>query len=157
MRKIVILLFAALITGAAFAQDTPDKIVNITVTPKSKAVKKGAETELEIKLKIKKSWHINANKPFDKNLVATVVTFKQSNDFSVSGIAYPQPIMAALSFSENELALYDKEVVIKVKIKAGNKAKGKITINGQVQYQPCNDQTCLFPFNKAFTTELTVN
>jgi beta-lactam-binding protein with PASTA domain len=157
MKKLLVLLFAVLITGAAFAQDTPDKIVNITVTPKSKAVKKGAETELEIKLKIKKSWHINANKPLDKNLVATVVTFKPGSDFTVTGVTYPQPVMANLSFSENELALYDKEIIIKAKIKAGNKAKGKMVINGQVQYQPCNDQTCLFPYNKAFTAELTVN
>jgi DsbC/DsbD-like thiol-disulfide interchange protein len=157
MRKAALVIFIALLAGTIFAQDTPDKIVDISLSPKGNTLKKGSETELEIQVKIKKGWHINANKPLDKNLVATVLTFKESNDYSVSDITYPQPVIASLSFSENELALYDKEISIKAKVKAAKKAKGKITLEGKLQFQPCNDQTCLFPFNKTFKFDLKVN
>lgn len=156
-RVIYIVLFTAVLSVLIFPQDTPDKIVNISVEQKSKQIKPGKDSELLVKVKIKKGWHINANKPLDKNLVATTLTINESPDYTVSGIIYPQPIIGYLSFSENELALYEGEAVIQVKIKPGKKVKDKFTLKGQLQFQPCNDQTCLFPFKKDFSTELKVN
>jgi uncharacterized cupredoxin-like copper-binding protein len=156
-RVIYLFLFIAAMSALVYPQDTPDKIVNISAEPKSKQIKPGKEAELLIKVKIKKDWHINANKPRDKNLAATTLTIKDSPDFTVTGIIYPEPVISYLSFSENELALYEGETVIQVKIRPGKKAKDKIVINGQLQFQPCNDQTCLFPFNKAFSAEIKLN
>jgi hypothetical protein len=157
MKTIIFFLVVIFLSGVTYSQDTPDKILSIKVTPGSKQVKPNSESELEIKLSIKKGWHINANKPLDKNLVATNLKIKESPDYTVTSIVYPQPVIMSLSFSEDELALYEGEVVVLVKIKPGKKVKGKLNINGEIQFQPCNDQTCLFPFTKPFTAELKIN
>ena len=70
-------------------------------------------------------------------------------------IEYPPAEMVKLQFSENELALYKTEATIKAVLTVNKNFKGKkLTINGMLQYQPCNDQTCLFPVSKSFKFEL---
>jgi hypothetical protein len=60
-----------------------------------------------------------------------------------------------LAFSEDELALYEGEARIKLWIKTDKKfKKDNLKIDGTIQYQPCNDQTCLFPYKKSFSVEV---
>ena len=63
--------------------------------------------------------------------------------------------MVKLQFSENELALYEQETEINVVLNVEKNFKKKsFTLAGKLQYQPCNDQTCLFPVNKSFKVEV---
>lgn len=63
--------------------------------------------------------------------------------------------MEKLAFSETQLALYENEVIIKVQIKV-NKRTGNLPLKleGAIKYQPCNNQTCLFPTSKPFSISL---
>ena len=42
------------------------------------------------------------------------------------------------------------EIKLELKMRKGVK-KNKLELKGELQYQPCNDQTCLFPVSKKFT------
>jgi DsbC/DsbD-like thiol-disulfide interchange protein len=107
---------------------------------------------IELKLDIKEGWHINSNNPLDEFLTPTVVTIKDSTLFSKINIEYPAPEILKLEFSETELSLFHEVAVIKVTlIPNENFNKKNFTIEGEVAYQPCNDQTCLFPTKKNFT------
>ncbi len=152
----IIILFI-LFNGNLFPQDTPDKIVDAKLFPINKIIKKDSVIDLKLLLKIKKGWHINSNKPLDTNLVPTVITL-DSSFFKIIEIKYPQPYIKKLSFSENELSLYENETVIKIRILIDKNYKLKnLNVNGKTQYQPCNDQTCLFPLTKKFSADLIIN
>jgi hypothetical protein len=62
--------------------------------------------------------------------------------------------MVKLQFSDKDLALYEQEAEINVVIEVNkNFTKKMLNIIGQLQYQPCNNQTCLFPVSKPFTVK----
>ena len=133
----------------------PVDVVSINHATKVKQTKNGTEIDINFVLSIKDKWHINANKPNDQSLIPTVLKIDSSSVYSVKGITYPPAQMVKLQFSENELALYEQEAVINVILNVEkNFGKKTFILTGQLQYQPCNDQTCLFPVSKPFKLEV---
>jgi hypothetical protein len=155
-------LFTFFILSFIFAvsllsQETPDKIVEVNLVNLNKEIKAGSVVNFELSLKIKKGWHINSNKPLDENLVPTVIEFNDTVSYSVLKIKYAQPVLKKLSFSENILALYEYLAVIKIQILIKKDFKKQnLIVNGKIQYQPCDNQTCLFPVTKSFTADLII-
>jgi hypothetical protein len=155
--KLLIILLFVLITGNnLIAQDVkPEDVVKITTTSKVIHQKEWNEINIHFILDIKKSWHINSNKPEDPSLTATVLKIDKSKEYAVQKISYPPASFVKLQFSESELALYEEQAVIKVVLITGkNFDSKKLLLKGSLQYQPCNDQTCLFPVNKPFIEEI---
>jgi uncharacterized protein len=150
----IIILF--LITNIAGLTQTvtPDKVVDIKVIIPHPVSSTGL-ADAEVVLNIKKGWHINANKPLDQNLSPTVITFKESTAYQIIKITYPEPMLEKLPISESQLALYEDQIIIKVQIKVTKKTDNQlIKLEGNVKYQPCNNQTCLFPTAKPFNINL---
>lgn len=147
---IVIMFLSA--AGAYGQNVTPESVV--TVSSKS-SVKKGPEgtlVTLNVILSIKDSWHINSDKPTDKSLTPTKIKFSKSKEYSVTRVKYPPAEMLKLSFSNQELALYEMQATVKTSLFVSKDYKGKeLTVKGTLQYQPCNNQTCLFPVSKPFS------
>lgn len=139
-----------------FAQGVlPESVVAVSSKSSVKESEYGKEITLNIILNIKDTWHINANKPADESLTPTVIKIEKSEHFAVQRIKYPPSEMIKLQFSNEELALYESQATIKVTIIVNKNFVGKsLTINGAVQYQPCNNQTCLFPVNKPFSLKV---
>ena len=106
---------------------------------------------LEIRLDIRDGWHINSNKPFDEFLTPTSVSLKDSSAFSEIKTEYPAPEIIRLEFSQTDLSLYQNQAVIKMILKPKDSEIKEINIEGSVFYQPCNNQTCLFPTKKQFS------
>ena len=107
---------------------------------------------IELKLDIKEGWHVNSNNPIDEFLTPTMVTIKDTTLFSAITIEYPAPDILKLEFSETELSLFHDIAVIKIILTPKeNFNKNNFTVEVEVSYQPCNDQTCLFPTKKSFS------
>jgi len=133
----------------------PESIVDISSKSTISKTTNGTEIELKVILSIKDNWHINAHKLTDESLTATSVKFAKSKDFAITGIKYPPAVMLKLQFSNQELALYETQATVKVKIFVSKNFKGKeLTVRGNLQYQPCNNQTCLFPVSKPFSFDI---
>ncbi len=153
-----LLIFFVLWGESIYSQDTPDKIVEVKLSSVTKTIKKDSVVNLELLLNIKDSWHINSKKPLDPNLVPTIISLKDTSAFKVIKIKYPEPLLKKLSFSENELSLYEYETMIKIMIIIDkNYHKKRLTISGKIQYQPCNNQSCLFPYTKSFSADLVID
>ena len=146
--------FCAAINRNAFSQSSPDKVVDIKVKA-PKEVSRNNLIEVQVILQINNGWHINSNKPLEESLSPTVVTLKDNSYIKVLKTIYPEPILTKLKFSQSQMALYEDEavVIIQFKIDKGFK-KRSLAIRGEVQFQPCNNQTCLFPTAKPFEFEL---
>jgi len=133
---------------------SPKDVVSIKVKT-NRILDRTKTVNLEVVLSIKDGWHINANKPLDDYLTPTVVSINDTSNVRVVNEEYPAPSFVKLKFSQTQLVLYENEAVVKLKlkIKKGFK-KSNLKLEGKVQYQPCNDQTCLFPVSKSFSFEL---
>lgn len=133
----------------------PLDVVGIRTVVKYDSLKSSGLVLAKIILEIKKGWHINANKPLDDNLTPTSISLKSQEDFDVVKISYPLPLLKKLSFSDSQLALYEDQISIDAVLKMKKKKlKNNLVVHGEVQYQPCNDQTCLFPVAKAFEIKI---
>lgn len=88
----------------------------------------------KITIKLQKGWHINANKVFQDNLIATKLTGK-----NLVKANYPKPIFMNLGFSKEKLAVYEGEIMIDIKLKNNDFSIYELTM------QACSDQVCLPP------------
>ncbi len=91
---------------------------------------------LVVELKIRDGWHINAHKPLQKNLIATVM----SSD-KLGRIFYPKPEYIRLSFQRATLALYQGTVRLSGKLILPVHS----SVSVKIRFQACDDKSCLPP------------
>lgn len=107
----------------------------------------GKSAEAQVKLKIKEGYHINGNPP-SQYQIATQLTMEQSDGISAGQAKYPASLAKKFSFSEQALAVYEKEATISVPLSAqAGAAKGERSIPARVRFQACDDQVCYPPKN----------
>ena len=153
--KILFLCCVMLISwGNLYSQDKNNKVVDISLSSVPDTANKNYFT-IFVNIDIKEGWHINSNKPFDEYLTPTTVKLKDSSGIKIVNIEYPPEMISKLQFSESELSLYEGMVTIRVILKADavflmNKKKAEL----ELEYQSCNNQTCLFPVQKILSVNL---
>jgi DsbC/DsbD-like thiol-disulfide interchange protein len=155
MNKLLFLCSLMLITwGHFYAQDKNNNIVDISLTSVPDTVNKNYFIVF-ININIKDGWHLNSNKPLDEYMTPTSITLKNSSGIRLVNIEYPPEINAKLQFSDSELSLYEGMVTIKVILKADESyLKDKKKAEFELEYQSCNNQTCLFPVQKFLSVNL---
>jgi thioredoxin:protein disulfide reductase len=156
MKKIKInkLIYTLLILALSFlysnftrAQFGPNKnIVNIKVYQSFDKVYAGSEFKLAVKTEIGNGWHINSNKPNDDFLIPTKLTIDSVNGFQLEKVIYPPAQNIKLSFSETPLSVWEGEIYIGGLVKTSNTlSPGKYKLIANLEYQSCNNKTCLAP------------
>ena len=140
--------------GSIFAQEKKINIVDISLSSVADTSNKNYFTVF-INLDIKEGWHLNSNKPLDEYLTPTSVKLVDTSEIKIIKIDYPPELLAKLQFSDSELSLYEGMVMIKVILKANDIfVKGNKKVEFELEYQSCNNQTCLFPVQKVITVDL---
>ncbi|HCY77536.1 MAG TPA: thiol:disulfide interchange protein [Ignavibacteriales bacterium] len=143
-----VLLFFVL-TQSSFSQT--EDVANISVTNKLLQVKQGGTISVDISLAVKSGWHINSNKPNDDFLIPSVISAKASG-IKLINIKYPQAHELKLSFSEEPVSVYEGIVNAALTFQADKEIKvGKQNVSVTLEYQACNDVSCMPP------TETTTN
>jgi uncharacterized protein len=125
-----------------------DNVADISLATVPDSVNKNNFTVF-INIDIKKGWHLNSNKPLDDYLTPTKVYLKDTTGIRIVKIEYPPEMITKLQFSDSDLSLYEGMVTIKVNIAASDiflKENRKAELD--LDYQSCNNQTCLFPVHK---------
>ncbi len=88
-------------------------------------------------------YHINSNKPLQKDLIATSIENLDSKNWQITNISYPKAEYQKLAFSKDKLEVYTKDIALELnlvqKSKTYTKPKLKLTL------QACNDTVCLAP------------
>jgi len=108
------------------------------------------DTEVTLTLNIKSGWHINAHKPLQSNLIATVLTVGKS-EWQLEAIEYPEPKYQSLQWQQEKLALYEGEIQLRGKLKYSNSSPDKDSkiennlLPIKLKFQTCNDEICLPP------------
>ncbi|HST19733.1 MAG TPA: protein-disulfide reductase DsbD domain-containing protein [Blastocatellia bacterium] len=146
MKFIRVLFLFALLAGlsAQAAAQSSSSVVKVRPGASSYTLKQGTAAKVELVLDIDGGYHINSNRPNDRNLVATALKFDKVPGLVVSPVVYPKAKTQKFEFSEKPLLVFEGSVVLRFTARALPTAnigalKGKLTI------QACNDQLCLRP------------
>src|SRR5438270_11240887 len=124
--RILSLLFMLIVgLSATAAAQTSASVIKIRPEQSSYKVKAGAATPLVLIVEIDDGYHINSNRPADKNLIATALKFERRAGLVVSPVVYPRAKMQKFEFSPRPLSVYEGKTVFKMTARAlGSLAAG---------------------------------
>lgn len=134
----------------ANAQATPTKALPEDVVQASASrveVQAGKPAQATIRLVIKDGYHINGN-PASQYQIATQLTVEPSEGISAAPPTYPPSITKKFEFSEQPIAVYEKEAIINLPLSAtAAAARGERIVPARLRFQACDDQVCYPPKN----------
>lgn len=106
----------------------------------------GSTGYIAVKATIRDGWHINSHQPLDKFLIPTRLLPRLPRGIEALRVLYPEPELAKLEVSDSEMSLFHGIVVFGVIIKiAKDTPPGEYEIANVLEYQGCNNLTCLEP------------
>jgi thioredoxin:protein disulfide reductase len=152
-------LFAAATADAQIGGQSgiPEARDLIQVTAAPLTVASGAQGEARVTIRVRESWHINANPPSLDYMIPTEVSLTPKGGITVGKPVYPAPREQKLAFEEKPLRVYDHEFEVRLPIIAvAGTPQGKLTLAGALGFQACNDQVCLAPSSVPFELVVSV-
>lgn len=133
------------------------EIVRLSVQKPAGEIQKGQQFFVEVSASINPSWHINSNKPNDEFLIPTIISAK-GNGIKLVKIKYPNPHNINLSFSDSPVSVFEGETKIGLTFEVQEGAvAGKQNVDVKLDYQACNDVTCLPPNSVSTNFEIMVS
>ena len=137
------------------ADAAPADVVRVGVP--SIELKAGDSTEAVVKLAIAQGYHINANPPTFSYLKATELTVEPGEGVTPGKPVYPASVTRKFSFSNDPLAVYEGETVIRLPLaSAADAKKGAQTLKGKLRVQACDDEKCYPPRTLEASIPVTV-
>ena len=141
-----------------FAQfGVQEDLVKIKTFQSFDKVYSGGEFKLALEVSVDEGWHINSDKPYDDYLIPTQFILPDNSNFKLKKVAYPKPQDYKFDFSETPLSVLEGKFVIGALIEADKKIKpGTYNLIVELEYQACNDMSCLPPTSIIDTIEIIV-
>ncbi|MDQ7817139.1 MAG: protein-disulfide reductase DsbD [Melioribacteraceae bacterium] len=121
------------------------QVVSVNLEKDNYKASVGSEIKVTLNARVDNTWHINSNKPNDEFLIPSVIAVK-GNGVKLTSVKYPQAHDITLSFSDTPVSVYEGDIKFELIISVDKSAAaGKQTIEVKLNYQACNDQSCLPP------------
>jgi thiol:disulfide interchange protein DsbD len=145
---LALLIILSFIPIKPFAQ-LQTNLVLVNVESKNLKIEAGSTLNIVLNIKIENGWHINSNKPNDEFLIPSVISLKATG-IELTSIKYPDAHNINLSFSDKPVSVFKGETkALLILLADKNAPLGKQTVIIKLNYQACNDQSCMPP-NSAF-------
>ena len=135
----------------------PDARELLQVSAAPVTIASGDRGEAKVAIRVRESWHVNANPPTLDYMIPTEVSLGPKGGVTVGKVIYPAAREQKLAFEEKPLRVYDHAFEVRLPLIAGaGTAQGKVTLTGTVGFQACNDQVCLAPASVPFELVVSV-
>lgn len=157
--KLFILVIPIIIfTKPAYSQfGLQNEIVKIKAYQSFDKTHPAGEFKIAVEVDVEETWHINSQNPKDEFLIPTTVMIDDTVNFNLLKIAYPEAHDIKLGFSDTPLSVWEGKVYFGALVKAAdNLSPGKYPLVVTVEYQACNDQSCLAPTLVADTLQIQI-
>ncbi len=113
--------------------------------------------ETVVRLTVADGYHINANPPSFSYLKATELEVEPGGGITAGKPFYPPSLVKKFEFSEQPLAVYEGETIIRLPLRAAKTAaKEAHTLRAKVRVQACDQQACYPPRTIETTIPVTV-
>jgi len=146
--KLFVLVIAIIIfSKPAYSQfGLQNEIVKIKTYQSFDKTSPAGEFKIAVEADVEETWHINSNNPKDEFLIPTTVMINDTINFNLLKIAYPEAHDIKLGFSDTPLSVWEGKVFFGGLVKAADKlSPGKYPLVVSVEYQACNNESCLAP------------
>ncbi len=151
-----ILIFSGINFQSAFAQFGKN-VVELKAYNSFNKVYAGSEFKLAVEADIDNGWHINSNKPHEDFLIPSKLIIDSPVGFTISKIIYPKAQDVNLSFSDKPLSVWEGKAYFGGIVEVPKDlTPGKYLLPVELEYQSCNNQTCLAPTIAKDTLEVEV-
>jgi uncharacterized protein YyaL (SSP411 family) len=124
------------------------------------AIKVSAHTQentVVVDVAIRPGWHIQAHEPLQEELIPTVLGLEISAAAWLPGtVTYPTPQLKTLDFQKEQLALYEGQIQITMKLQRVVPAIAGPLIPVVLRLQACDDSLCLPPERHVMQVPATV-
>lgn len=138
------------------AQIKPETLATVKKV-KPVTLNKGGNAIVTLEVEVAKNFHVQANPASQPNLIPTTLTMESLPGIKVGTPEYPKGESYKLAGTPTEVMAYGGTFKIKFSLEAEPTASsGKLTLNGKLRYQACNEKTCFFPVNAAVSIPVTV-
>lgn len=142
---LLVLLCACLLAAPAVMAEEPP-LVTAKVLHSREAYAAGASYPLAIALTVRPGWHINADRPREKDLYPTAMLLQCSADCGFSPAVFPKPRTYQPGFSKTPMDVFDGTVIIRTTLTVAKNAKpGPQLLGARLMYQGCDDNSCAMP------------
>lgn len=137
-------LFLVLVAHTAWA--APGK-VTLRLELDRDAMARGGAAGIEVFAEVERGWHINAHKPNESYLIPTEVTLEVPAGVSAEPLNYPTADRHSFAFAPGkELLVYSGKVGITGALSVpADFPDDSFRVGATINYQACNDTTCLPP------------
>ena len=140
---LLILLINPLYAASQFGGNV--KPVHLLTYQSFDKVYPGSEFKIAVKVMVDSGWHINSDKPNEDFLIPSQFSIDTSL-FHLIKIVYPKAHDLKLEISETPLSVWESEVYVAALVIAPEKlAPGKYKLPVFLDYQACNNMTCMPP------------
>lgn len=144
-RLLWLFLIAGLLSSSALAQGSA-KVVKVTSGESVYRVKRGGGVQVTVIVEVDEGYHINSNRPAEKNLIPTALKIERSTGLTTTPVIYPKAKLQKFEFSSKPLSVFEGKAVLKLTARAlPSLALGNQTLKGKLTVQACNNQQCLRP------------
>jgi len=117
----------------------------------------GGKYKVAVKALVENSWHINSNKPDEDYLIPTDLQIDTSKGFKLQKRIYPKAEEKKLGFSDKPLSVWEGEVLITADLMVPKNIRpGNYFLVTKLNYQSCNNQSCMPPATAIDTLNVLV-
>ncbi|MFC2164361.1 protein-disulfide reductase DsbD domain-containing protein [Acidobacteriota bacterium] len=126
--------------------DDEEDVAKFKVFKSYDCIHPGMELRIAVKATIKGMWHINSNEPSEDYMIGTSVEIPAGGTFELKEVIYPEPFELMLGIADSPMSVYEGEIIIRGSIPIPEDiGLGSHKIPIHINYQACNDTSCLPP------------
>jgi thiol:disulfide interchange protein DsbD len=107
------------------------------------------EALLRLDATLAHGWHVNSHKPSEEYLIATEARLDPARGVRPGEARYPAGVMKKFAFSPTLLSVYEGSFTIEIPLRVDEPVPA---LSGRLDYQACNDKSCLAPTSVSFRT-----
>ncbi|MBI4799379.1 MAG: hypothetical protein HY794_11775 [Desulfarculus sp.] len=140
---------------ALAAEDPPT--VTAQVVHSQTAYTPGASHPLVLRFHIRPGFHINTHKPSEPDIYPTNLSWEQNPSLTFAPAIFPSPRSYKPSFSDKPMEVHDGVLDLRLSFTvAATAAPGPQAVKAKLEYQACDDQSCLMPETLEVPVTITV-
>ena len=133
-------------TSAQFRQP----VAELTPTVEQPAIQPGQTVTIELRVELPENIHVQSDKPRDRFVIPTVLTFTLPDGVTVEEITYPPSTDFLLAGQEEPLLVFEHEFTIEARLALdADVSPGEMVVPGSLLYQACDDTVCFVPATTA--------
>jgi hypothetical protein len=137
---------SALLLFGAFVSAQPRPTAKATPLAETDGVHAGSSARLALRVTMPAGVHVQADRPRDPSLVATVLALDPPDGVTVAEIVYPKPTDLAVSGQQQPLAVFEQNFVVGVRLRlARTLTPGELIVPARLRYQACDTTACFAP------------